>query len=216
MPRASERLRDRSVGQAAEQVGVGARRSEGETDAGGGLDDTGCGLETPRAPSRKRNAGAAPLAPVAAMMRSPCFDPGDIRRAAEVVPVLGSGEPSSLASGFEGLARAQVQIQIGAFSRKSNRGDTRCSGIRRTTSRPSRGAGPLGAAVGSRPAPRCSTHRRKTESRKPSFFYQPYRAATRSRQIDRLPLAHVRASSASAPCAARHERAWQLYRPRSQ
>ena len=47
MPRASGRLRDQSVGQAAEQVGVGAGCSEGKTDAGGGLDDTGCDLEKP-------------------------------------------------------------------------------------------------------------------------------------------------------------------------
>src|ERR1700757_4548792 len=47
MPRASGCLRDQSVCQAAEQVGVGARRSEGETDAGGGLDDAGCDLEKP-------------------------------------------------------------------------------------------------------------------------------------------------------------------------
>src|SRR3974377_1843494 len=47
MPRASGRLRDQSVCQAAEQVGVGAGCSEGKTDAGGGLDDTGCDLEKP-------------------------------------------------------------------------------------------------------------------------------------------------------------------------
>jgi len=40
-------------------------------------------------------------------MRSPCFDPGDIRRAAEVVLVLGSGEPTSLASGFARCATAR-------------------------------------------------------------------------------------------------------------
>ena len=47
MPRGSWPLRDQSVGEAAEQIGVGTSRREGETDAAGGLDDTGCDFEKP-------------------------------------------------------------------------------------------------------------------------------------------------------------------------
>ena len=50
-------MRDQGVGEAAEQIGLGTSCREGETDAAGRLDDTGCDFEKPEPDSGELGRG---------------------------------------------------------------------------------------------------------------------------------------------------------------
>ena len=67
------------------------------------VESMGCANERSCIVTQRRRGASCT---VAGMTRSPCFDPRHIRRATEVVLVLGSSEPTSLACGFARCATA--------------------------------------------------------------------------------------------------------------